>query len=129
MATKSDIQGWIWTYQNTVENCNKQIDKLIPVYQALGDVKNEFRNARKSTEDIFEEKGMWRGEKYTSFCRAGDTLDSTCREYYKRLDAAQDAVNKKIGELKAKKFELIPIINSLAAQIEDMKTDVENALN
>lgn len=136
MATKSDIQGWIWNaqgqynrYKQIVADCDKQIARLEPVYQALGEIKADFSSARNSTGEVFDQKGVWRGEQYSSFCRSGTTLDGTCGEYYKRLDAAHDAVNVKIGEYKAKKRELIPIIGSLWAQITQWRIDIENALN
>lgn len=136
MATKDEIQGWIWNaqakyaaYKQTVETCDKQIARLEPVYKELCQIKSDFRGTRKSTEQVFRDKGIWRGDKYTSFCNAGDELDAFCGEYYNRLDAAQDAVNEKIGELKAKKKELIPILGGLLAQIEQWRVDIENALN
>ena len=136
MATKSEIQGWIWyannkkqEYENIVDDCDKKIARLEPVYQKLGEIKDDFRSARKSTEEIFDEKGAWRGEKYTSFCNAGRVLDGACSDYYNQLDAAQDAVNEKIGELKAKKLEFIPLIGKLVAQISQLWVDFQNAAN
>lgn len=136
MATESDIQQLIKSadnkckmYQRTIEDCDKQIARLKPVYQKLSEIKADFRNARKSTEGIFEEKGTWRGERYTSFCNAGAVLDDAYGEYYNRLDAAHDEVNRKMGELKAKKKRLIPLIGELAAQIELWSADIQNAGN
>lgn len=136
MSTKDEIQGWIWAIQNkvngykqTVADCEKKIARLEPVYKELGEIKDSFRGARKSTEAIFEEKGTWRGEKHTTFCNDGAALDDMYGNYYRQLDAAQDAVNTKIGELKEKKQELIPIIGSLLAQIEQLWIDFSNAVN
>ena len=129
MATISEIQGWIWSYQQTVNSCDSQIARLNSVYKELGNIKSSFRSTRNDTEAIFKEKGTWRGESHTTFCNGGAELDGILGEYYRQLDVAQDTVNKRIAQLKAKKWELIPIINGLAAQIQDMKSDVENALN
>lgn len=136
MATKSEINGWIESarkkvdrYQQTIDSCNKQIARLEPVYRKLGDIKADFHSARKSTEEVFDRKDSWRGDKHTSFRQAGDALDGTCGEYYQRLDAAQDAVNKKIGELRAKKRELVPLVGDLLAQVAEWRVDIENALN
>ena len=136
MATKAEIEYWIRVaqhkidkYRSTVKDCNQKIDRLKPVYEALGEAKDEFRSARKSTERIFEEKGTWRGEKNTAFRAAGEGLDSACGTYYNTLDAAQDAVNEKIGELRAKKDELTPLIGKLKAQISQLWVDFQNATN
>ena len=136
MATESEISGWIWNaqerirkYRQIVEDCDKQIARLEPVYQALGEIKSDFRSARKSTKEIVERKGIWRGEKHTSFRNAGERLDDVCGWYYHRLDAAHDAVNSKIGELKAKKQELIPIIGDLLAKITQWTTAIKNMGN
>lgn len=129
MATISEIQGWIWSYQQTVNSCDNQIARLNSVYKELGNIKSSFRRTRNDTERIFKEKVAWRGEMHMTFCNGGVELDGILGEYYRQLDAAQDEVNKKIAQLKAKKWELIPIINSLVAQIQDLKSDVENALN
>ena len=56
-------------------------------------------------------------------------MDITCGEYYNLLDTAQDAVNQQLGNLRAKRLELIPYINNLASQIEQGRVNVENALN
>jgi len=136
LATKSELQGWIWdaqkkydTYQQIVVDCDNKIARLEPVYKALADIKSDFRSARKSTREIIEEKGTWQGEKHTSFCNAGDALDDICGEYYDLLDYAHDRINERISELRAKKRELIPIIGGLWAQIERWRVDIENALN
>lgn len=136
LATKSEIEKWIdaakrkrTRYLKVVDDCDKQIARLEPVYRKLGEIKSDFRSTRKSTESIFDEKRQWCGEKHNSFCKDGDYLDSSCGDYYKQLDAAQDAINVKIGELKAKKRELIPLIGSLWGQIERWKVDIQNIGN
>lgn len=129
MASIGELLSLVEAYRNTVANCERQINRLQPVYQTLGELKSDYRYARKKTESVFRDKNSWRGERKISFCRDGDSLDHICGEYYSRLDAAQDAVNSKIGELRAKKLELIPIINNLVALIEEMRTEIENALN
>lgn len=136
MATKSEILRWINEAQNTVdrykrtiEDCNRKIARLEPVYQELGNIKKEFKSAKKSTESIFEEKGNWRGEKQKSFYREGEILDDLSRDYYNKLDKAQDAVNTKIGELKAQKAKLFGIIGDLAGKIQQMWVAFQNALN
>lgn len=136
MATRDEIQWWInnaWEkrrrYQQTVDDCDKQLARLEPVYQELADIKSDFKKARANTRQVFSEKGSWRGEKYTAFCTAGDMLDNSCGSYYAQLDAAHDALNRKIGDLKATKRELIPLIGTLWAQIEQWKIDIENAVN
>lgn len=136
MATKDEISGWIWnaqtkmnSYQKIVDDCDDKISRLKPVYMQLGEIKNEFRNARKETEAFIQEKGKWSGEKFNSFSRAGSTLDALCGEYYHRLDAAQDAINVRIGEFEAKKLELVPIIGKLLSQISQWWIEFQNALN
>ena len=136
MATRSEIEGLIWNiqekierYLQTIDDCNKKIARLKPVYRKLGDIKSCFRSARKSTAEIFEEKGTWRGEKHTSFCNDGIVLDNSYGEYYNRLDAAQDAVNSKIGELESKIHELDPLVGKLKAQITQLWIDFQNAVN
>ena len=136
MASKSEIQSWIWNarntydrYQRIIDDCNKKIARLEPVYNKLSDIKSDFKKARRSTKDIFREKGEWRGRKYNSFCREGDSLDGSMGDYYRQLDIAHDAINSKIGELRAKKRELIPLLGSLLAQIEVWNAEKKNALN
>ena len=129
MASIAELQSRIWSYRQTVKECDIKIERLNKVYNELGEIKGTFRRSRNDTKDIFEEKGTWRGDTHTSFCKAGDELDGICGNYYRNLDAAQDMVNKKIAELKAKKYELIPIINSLVALVQDMLSDIENAVN
>lgn len=136
LATKSEIQGWISdaqrkqeTYHKIAADCDKQIARLEPVYRKLGELKENFRSARKSTENIFDEKGTWRGERYKAFCNAGEALDDTCKAYYQKLDAAQDEVNRKIGKLKGKKQEQILLVGRLMKQVTQWQVDIENALN
>ena len=136
MATRDEIQRWINNarykrrqYQQTVDDCDKQLARLEPVYEKLSDIKSDFRKARSDTREIFNEKGSWRGETYTTFCRNGEMLDSNFGSFYNQLDAAHDALNRKIGDLKATKRELIPLIGKLWGQIEQWKVDIENAVN
>ena len=129
MPTVAEVWGWISSYQQIVNDCESKIARLKPVYQNLGEIKSQFKSARKSTENVFNEKGKWCGERYTAFCSAGSALDDACGEYYRRLDAAQDEVNRKIHELEAKKLEMIPIINNLYALIEQIEASVENTFN
>ena len=49
MALESEIREWIRNaqaeynrYSRIVEDCNKKIDRLKPVYKALGDIKKNF---------------------------------------------------------------------------------------
>ena len=136
MATREDIQKWIinaqhryTTYKATVDECDAKIDRLKPVYKTLGEIKSDILEERNTTASIIETKGTWTGEKHTTFCNDGDTLDSACSQYYDTLDAAQDAVNVKIGELTQKKQELIPLIGKLISQITEWKVEFQNAIN
>ncbi len=129
MPTVAEVWGWISSYQQNVNDCENKIARLKPVYQNLGEVKSRFQSARKNTENVFKETESWDGEKHTAFCNAGSALDDACGDYYRRLDAAQDAVNRKIHELEAKKLEMIPIINNLYALIEQIEASVENTFN
>lgn len=130
MSAIEDLQALISEYQVTIDTCNKQIDRLEKAYTALGDIKSDFQNARKSTNAVFSAKGLqWRGKKHTDFCNAGASLDDSMADYYNRIDIAQDSVNRKIGELKAKRFELIPIIGDLAKKIEQLKAEAANMMN
>lgn len=134
--TRDEISGWIWSakakkeeYERTVEECNKKIARLKPVYQKLGEIKSDFKSAKKNTEEVFKEKGTWRGEKHSSFCNAGDSLCDVSEAYYRHLDTAQDEVNRKIGELENQKLKLIPLIGDLAATINWLWTEFNNAVN
>ena len=129
MSTISELREKYGIYNQRLIDCNHKIDRLEPVYSELGRIKRSFRTAQKSTGKIFDEKGIWRGEKYTSFCTAGDNLVDSLETYYKQLDSAQDAVNDAISNLKQEKLRLIPIVGGLLAQIEQFSTDVENVLN
>lgn len=127
--TIDEIQYKISLYQAASEEYDKQIKRLQAVYDALGEIKDDFRITRKELEAVFDEKLTWSGDKHMLFRSKGDTLDVACRDYYNRLDTAQDAVNEKIGELKAKKLEMLPAINILAEAYQSLKTEVQNALN
>lgn len=127
--TIDEIQHKISLYQASADEYDNQIKRLQPVYDELGAIKDDFRRTRKEIEAVFDEKMTWSGDKYMLFRSKGNTLDTACRDYYNTLDIAQDAVNEKIGELKAKKLEMIPIINDLAADYQSLKTEVQNALN
>lgn len=136
MATKDEIQRWIQNavdarsrYQRIVNDCNSKLARLEPVYRGLSDIKDSYNAAAKSTKNILREKGTWRGETYTSFCNAGDALNGSLESYYRQLDAAHDALNEEIGNLRATKRRLIPIIGDLWGQIENWRVDIENAVN
>ena len=129
MSTISELREKYGIYDQRLKDCNHNIDRLEPVYSELGRIKSSIRAAKKSTGKIFDEKVSWRGEKYTSFCTAGDMLDDSLETYYKRLDSAQDAVNEAISNLKQEKLRLIPLVGELLAEIKQFSTDVENILN
>lgn len=123
------LQAEMESRQQIVKDCNERIERLKPVYEELGEIKDSFCKERESTKAVFEEKGKWQGDKYTAFCNAGDSLDGTLGDYYKRLDEAQDAVNTEIGNLEAKKADQIPLIGHLLSQIKQLWVDFENAVN
>lgn len=129
MDTISEIEAWISNYRSTVAKCNDKIDQLEPVYKRLKELKSSFRDVMKATEKTFEEKGNWRGEKYDTFCRAGESFYCTCEEYYEQIDTAMDNINTKIGELEGEKDRLIPLIGNLSARVEELKVSVENYFN
>ena len=129
MTTISELREKYGIYNQRLKDCNHKIDRLEPVYSELGRIKSSFRAAKKSTGKIFDEKVSWRGEKYTSFCTAGDNLVDSLETYYKQLDSAQDAVNEAISNLKQEKLRLIPLVGELLAEIKQFSTDVENILN
>lgn len=136
MPTKDDLQWLIdqaWEKrrkaQQTVDDCDKQLARLEPVYQKLSEIKSDFRKARADTREVFHEKGSWRGEKHTEFANAGSRLDDSCGSYYTQLDTAHDALNERIGELRATKREQILLIGTLLGQIERWKVDFQNATN
>ena len=136
MATESDIRYKISSaqkqkaaHQKKVDDCETKIKRLKKAYDELGGIKDTFRHTRKSTEKIFDEKGKWRGERYNDFCKAGASLDDAYGRYYRNLDAAQDAVNTKIGELKAERSRRIWLIGELIAQINQWWIDIENLGN
>ena len=113
----------------TVDKCNDQLARLEPIYKRLSEIKKDLRSARKSTEKMFEEKGNWRGEKYVAYRSAGSELDGICGDYYKQLDAAHDAINVKIGELRAARAEAISDIGILLGQIERWSIELNNNWN
>ena len=129
MPTIDELQSWIWSYQRTVNNCDSQIKRLDAVYKELGSIEKLHDSNRKNTKSFFKEKGTWRGDRHTAFCRTGEELDSILGDYYKQLDVARDAINIQMAKLKAKKWEMIPLINRWSAQIENMKAEAKNALN
>ena len=129
LSTISELREKYGIYDQRLKDCNHNIDRLEPVYSELGRIKSSIRAAKKSTGKIFDEKVSWRGEKYTSFCTAGDNLVDSLETYYKQLDSAQDAVNEAISNLKQEKLRLIPIVGGLLAEIKQFSTDVENILN
>ena len=136
MATKSELDALISQakakinkYKKTISDCDDKIDRLKPVYKELSEIKDRFKESRNSTKEIFAEKGTWRGEKQTAFRNAGDALDSSYKAYYQRLDAAHDAVNRKIADLKAKKRELTPLIGDLWGNITRWQAELQNLGN
>ena len=136
MATIEELNNWIRNagdlieqYRRTIAECNKKIDRLKSVYQRLGEIKREFQNVRKMTEQIFEEKGTWRGEKHSDFVDNGIILDNACGDYYMKLDDAQDEVNRKIGVLKAEIADYEPVIGRLRGQIAQWMVELQNARN
>lgn len=136
MSTKSELdklirgaRNTIFKYKQTITDCNDKIDRLKLVYDELTDIKDSFRKARKETQKTFLEKGTWKGEKYTSFCNDGDAVDSACQEYYTRLDIAHDAINTKIGELRATKRRLTPLIGGLWGDIAKWEAEIKNLVN
>ena len=136
MATKfeldsliKDAQERIKEFRQTIVDCDRKIARLESVYRELGNLKSDFRNARKNTEEIFEMKTVWQGERHTAFQRAGSALDDSYGSYYARLDDAQDAVNRRIGELRAQKLKLLPRIDGLLLQINQWTIEIANILN
>ena len=137
MATKGELDRWIsranytiTQYNNTISECDDKIKRLNKVYKELSQIKKNYRAARKNTKKDFSEKGEWRGDKHTSFCNSGDMLDQAYGDYYtQQLDAAHDAINKEIGELTAKKRELIPLIGGLLGDIARWRADLKNIGN
>ena len=82
MATETELNNWILNanhtrerYNSIISDCDKKISRLEKVYKELTAIKESFRSNRKQTKAIFKEKGNWRGEKYTSYCSAGEILD------------------------------------------------------
>lgn len=129
MASTTELSNMIDWYKRKINANNEKILRLKLVYDELGSIKSNFRNAKNETKSIFYEKGIWRGDRYKEFCRDGDKLNSMLSDYYKQLDAVQDAINKKIAELKAENTEWIPIIGSLRKQIIDLECAIQNATN
>lgn len=136
MATETELNNWILNANHTIErynsiisDCDKKISRLEKVYKELTAIKESFRSNRKQTKAIFKEKGNWRGEKYTSYCSAGEILDDSYEAYYTKLDAAHDAINTEIAELKARKRELVPLVGGLWGDIARWRATLENIGN
>lgn len=136
MPTKDEIQGCIWNagqaiskYQKMIEDCNKKIDRLKPVYKELGQIKDTFKTEKNNLLGIFELKGIWVGDTYNSFAEAGEELSAKYANYYQLLDQAQDEVNCAIADLESKKTDIIPMIGQLKRQIVQWGADIENARN
>ena len=99
------------------------------MYDELGDIKGKYQTARHAVNEMVETERFWHGEKRTKFVSDGTTLDSEFGAYYNTLDAAQDAVNTKIGELRKENSELIPIIGKLLGRINQWWAEYQNAEN
>ena len=136
MSIKSELDKKIsdaWSlharYTAIYNDCEQKLDRLRPVYKTLGKIKDDFKTARRNTKEVFAEKGAWHGEKYTAFCSDGDKVDSECEAYYQLLDQAQDTVNVKIGELEAKKLEIIPLLGRVLGRIRQWEREIQNIGN
>lgn len=136
LATEGELQWLIQKAREeynrrkqTIADCEKQLDRLEPVYRKLSEIKSDFRKARASTREVFTEKGSWRGEKHTEFSNAGSRLDDSCGDYYNQLDKAHDLLNTKIGELKATKSEQLPLIGTLLGNIQRWTVELQNLGN
>lgn len=136
LSTKSEILGWINSakakvnkYRTTTDNNNKKIDRLKKAYDELGDIKGRYQTARHAVNEMMETERFWHGDKRKKFLSDGVSLDGEFGAYYNTLDAAQDAVNTKIGELRAENSELIPIIGKLLGNINRWWAEYQNADN
>lgn len=132
MSLLDDLIGKIQYYRNTIADCNEKIERLKEVYNTLGELKrggSGFNSKKKKLDKISQEKVEWRGEKYNSYKNDVGNLTELCQNYYTALDYAQDNVNNKILELKQKKNEIKLLIGPLQSQIDELKTNVQNALN
>ncbi len=128
--TLDEIMKTIENYEARNREFQKKIDKLEPVYKNLREIKKEFKKEKRKMIEIFDDKDIeWRGEKYESFCRAGEDLEKSLNEYYKRLDNALDAINTEIGNLEAEKTNGLGMIDYLNDMYQAMKTSVENTFN
>lgn len=136
MATESELNKWIQRakntydrYNTTIGNYNKQIARLQPVYDELDRIKDDFDSLRKSTSKIIEEQRFWTGERFNEFCQRGEALDDDCCQYFHLLDLAQDAVGRKIGDLKAERDRLIPLLGDLLGDIDRWWAELKNITN
>lgn len=136
MATESELKKWIERANNTydryiktIDNCNDQIARLQPVYDDLTQIKKDFRTFQKDTAKIIEDQRFWTGEQFNLFCQKGESLDDACRQYYLLLDQAHDAVNTKIGDLKAEKDRLVPLLGGLLGDIDKWWAELKNFTN
>ena len=117
------------SYTRSISGYNNQIARLEAVYKKLAEIKSDYRRTKKATMEVFDEKGVWAGEKRAYFLYSGNELDIDLEGYYKTLDAAHDAINAKIGALRAEKAKMTPLLGNLLGQIEQWRVEIENMAN
>lgn len=136
MATRKEIGGWIEnarqkyvSYKRIAEECDEKIARLVAAYNEISGLKKGFRKAQQQTEEIFEQNALWSGERNDSFCVSGAAINNALGEYYQQLDAVHDAINVRIGELRAEKYRVLDLAGVILTKISQWRVAWENATN
>lgn len=113
-------------YKTSLEG---KVERLKAAKTKLDQYIDEFRDTRKTSNKIVNEKYDWKGQKYEQFNSHGGLLIERIDDYISKLDDVRDDLNIMISELENDIYTQEGIIGKLRAAINSLAHRIENFFN
>ncbi|SDB40071.1 protein of unknown function [Pseudobutyrivibrio sp. YE44] len=133
MGLIDDLQASIDAYNNKIEDNREKIRRLKVTKTDLADAKETIETYKDNWAKVAENFSLdttWQGSKKTyEIYRASDAIATDYTTYITNIDSALDAVIEKITTLENEIIEWQGAIGWLAARINSLLSEIEQALN
>ena len=117
------------TTQKEIGDLDSKIERLELAYKKIGYAKYLAEELQRADNNQKKNKRQWRGDTKTEYDAEMEALLSGDKKYHKKVDGAQDAVNREITRLKNIRDEKYGFLGWLSSRARDLGTMIQNFFN
>ncbi len=130
VSQKRSAQSQYSSCETRIENYDYLLRRLRSAKESIADLKDAFKDIKKSDKKTYEEKHDWKGTTHSTFGSKVSSLNTENENYYKNsIDYVLDSINNEITRLENERMNEYGLLGRLGSWINSLANKIENFFN